>query len=303
VIIILISQTGDRYDMIKQASCCGQNPVLTQCVLEKTLRKKKMAICNNLLRQVVAKLGGELWRIKIPLPRAMIVGMDVYHDTLTKGQSVVGFLASTNSAYTSYWHRVCFQKTGHELVDQLKICMKLALQNFFKINNFLPETIIVYRDGVGDGQLQAVVDGEVPQMVSSFGEKYRPKLSVIVVTKRIHTRLFAPKSDKTYDNPIPGTIVDSHIIRKEYYDFFLVSQSVKQGTATPTHYLVVFDTSGYSPDILHQLTYKLCHLYYNWSGTVRVPAPCQYAHKLAFLVGKSLHEQPAEQLSNKFFFL
>ena len=44
-----------------------------------------------------------------------------------------------------------------------------------------------------------------------------------------------------------------------------------------------------TPDHLQKLTYKLCHLYYNWPRTVRVPAPCQYAHKLAFLVGESLH--------------
>lgn len=38
------------------------------------------------------------------------------------------------------------------------------------------------------------------------------------------------------------------------------------------------------------LTYKMCHLYYNWPGTIRVPAPCQYAHKIAFLVGQSIHK-------------
>ena len=31
-------------------------------------------------------------------------------------------------------------------------------------------------------------------------------------------------------------------------------------------------------------SYKLTHMYYNWPGTVRVPAPCQYAHKLAYQV-------------------
>jgi len=51
------------------------------------------------------------------------------------------------------------------------------------------------------------------------------------------------------------------------------------------------------------LTYKLTHLYYNWPGTVRVPAPCQYAHKLAFLVGESLHRQPSEQLEEVLYFL
>ena len=87
------------------------------------------------------------------------------------------------------------------------------------------------------------------------------------------------------------------------YDFFLVSQSVRQGTVTPTHYNVVWDTLGLPPDRMQRLTYKLCHLYYNWPGTIRVPAPCQYAHKLAFLVGQSLHEDPSLELSDKLYFL
>ena len=63
-----------------------------------------------------------------------------------------------------------------------------------------------------------------------------------------------------------------------------MSQSVNQGTVNPTSYNVVKDTSGLLPKHIQALTYKLTHLYYNWPGTVRVPAPCQYAHKLAFLV-------------------
>ena len=67
------------------------------------------------------------------------------------------------------------------------------------------------------------------------------------------------------------------------------------------------------------LTYKLTHLYYNWPGTVRVPAVCQYAHKvrslrllnltlsshfqLAFLVGETLHRTPKEGLENLLFYL
>ena len=47
---------------------------------------------------------------------------------------------------------------------------------------------------------------------------------------------------------------------------------------------MVKDTSGLLPMHIQALTYKLTHLSYNKPGTVGVPAPCQYAHKLAFLV-------------------
>jgi hypothetical protein len=38
-----------------------------------------------------------------------------------------------------------------------------------------------------------------------------------------------------FQNPSPGTVVDHTITRKKMFDFFLCSQKVSQGTATPTH--------------------------------------------------------------------
>lgn len=46
-----------------------------------------------------------------------------------------------------------FQHTGQELADNLKKCMASALKKFHQVNGALPERIIVYRDGVGDGQV------------------------------------------------------------------------------------------------------------------------------------------------------
>ena len=86
---------------------------------------------------------------------------------------------------------------------------------------------------------------------------------MIVVKKRISTRLFAEQHGQ-YANPMPGTVVDTVVTRPEWFDFFLVSQSVRQGTVTPTHYNIIADTIGWKPEILQRLTYKLCHLYYNW---------------------------------------
>ena len=63
------------------------------------------------------------------------------------------------------------------------------------------------------------------------------------------------------------------------YDFFLVSQHVRYGTVMPTHYIIVHDSSGWDTDKLQRLTYKLTHLYYNWTGTVRVPAPVQVSNQ------------------------
>jgi hypothetical protein len=54
------------------------------------------------------------------------------------------------------------------------------------------------------------------------------------------------------------------------YDFFIISQSVRQGTVSPTHYNVIHDGTGIKPDHIQRLTYKLTHLYYNWPVSIRV---------------------------------
>lgn len=87
------------------------------------------------------------------------------------------------------------------------------------------------------------------------------------------------------------------------YDFFLVSQCVRQGTVTPTNYSVIYDNTGLSADHIHRLTYKLTHMYFNWSGAVRVPAPCQYAHKLAFLASQYLQRDANPELERVLYYL
>lgn len=43
-----------------------------------------------------------------------------------------------------------------------------ALRKYQEINSTLPDRIIIFRDGVGDGQLQYVVEHEVSQLLQSF---------------------------------------------------------------------------------------------------------------------------------------
>ncbi|XP_032519044.2 piwi-like protein Ago3 [Danaus plexippus] len=306
VVAICPTIRDDRYAAIKKI-CCAENPVPSQVINARTImnNQKIRSVTQKILLQINCKLGGTLWHISIPFKSAMVVGIDSYHDASRKKRSVCAFVASYNQSMTHWYSKAVFQERGQEIVDSLKSCLVDALKHYLRINGRLPDRIIIYRDGVGDGQLKLLKEYEIPQMEVSFSvvdDTYKPTLTYIVVQKRINTRIFL-KSREGYSNPAPGTIVDYKITRRDWYDFLIVSQKVNQGTVTPTHYVVVSDNSPMSPDQCQRLTYKLCHLYYNWPGTVRVPAPCQYAHKLASLVGQNIHQQPSEALSDKLFFL
>jgi len=306
VVCIVPNNRKDRYDAIKKL-CCVEKPVPSQVVVARTIQKPQMlmSVCTKIGIQLNCKLGGEVWAVDIPLKKLMVVGFDVYHDSLTKGKSIGGFVASTNKHLTRYYSRTTSQTIHQEIADQLKVCMISSLKKYHEINQCLPDPVIVYRDGVGDGQIKQVYDHEVPQFKEAFAQvepNYNPKFAMIIVKKRVSTRLFLEERNQ-FGNPPPGTLVDSVVTRPEWFDFFLVSQSVRQGTVTPTHYNVINDSSGFKADHFQRLTYKLCHLYYNWPGTIRVPAPCQYAHKLAFLVGQSIHTEPDASLADRLYYL
>eukprot|EP00069_Balaena_mysticetus_P005325 bmy_17974T0 len=288
VVCLLSSSRKDKYDAIKKY-LCTDCPTPSQCVVARTLGKQQtvMAIATKIALQMNCKMGGELWRVDMPLKLAMIVGIDCYHDTTAGRRSIAGFVASINEGMTRWFSRCVFQDRGQELVDGLKVCLQAALRAWNSCNEYMPSRIIVYRDGVGDVTFITVLS---------------PRLTVIVVKKRVNARFFAHSGGRL-QNPLPGTVIDVEVTRPEWYDFFIVSQAVRSGSVSPTHYNVIYDSSGLKPDHIQRLTYKLCHVYYNWPGVIRVPAPCQYAHKLAFLVGQSIHREPNLSLSNRLYYL
>lgn len=192
--------------------------------------------------------------------------------------------------------------------------VRKTLEVFIARNKRTPTTIIFYRDGVGKGQYDLVIDIEVAgikrELRDWLGDKC-PNLDFILVNKRINDRFFLDNNQKGYSNkpvenvinPESGTFVVDHCTSDSLKDFFMVAQNVTQGTATPTHYTYLNKESGYSIDDIMELTYFQTFNYYNWSGPVKVPAVCQYAHKLAYMVGDSLIGTVHAHLNTSLWFL
>ncbi|BES88029.1 piwi-like [Nesidiocoris tenuis] len=306
VVILLPLQRADKYAAVKKY-CCIDSPVPSQVVLTRTIRNpdKMGSIVQKILLQMNCKLGGTLWTLKIPLKNTMVIGIDTYHDAKQRGSSVGAIVASLNAPLTRWFSRIYSQDAGQELIDGLVMAFVACLHKYKETNGNFPDQVIIYRDGVGDGQLSICKDYEVQQLVRAAScdvPGYEPKFLFVVCQKQINTRFFA-KAGRDFVNPSPGTVMDHTITRRELFDFFLVSQSVNQGTVSPTHYIVIHNTTSLDADKIQRITYKMTHLYYNWCGTVRVPAPCQYAHKLASLVGESIHKDGSLLLADKLYYL
>lgn len=116
----------------------------------------------------------------------------------------------------------------------------------------------------------------------------KPKITLFVVNKRIIQSFFVRDNQGRLNNPPSGCIIDRDLVEssastKGEFDFFLVPVKGTQGCMRPTHFYVPLHQSSLTKVELQQLTFALCHYYFNWAGPIKVPAPCMYAHKIADL--------------------
>ena len=103
-------------------------------------------------------------------------------------------------------------------------------------------------------------------------------------------------------------MIENKVVSKVDSEFYMISQSVTSGTVNPTNYRVLLNERAPSIQLnnLQSLTFMLCHMYYNSTGQIKVPAPCHYAYKLAKLVGETFSninytDQP--ELQDKLFYI
>uniref|UniRef100_A0A182VU77 trypsin n=1 Tax=Anopheles minimus TaxID=112268 RepID=A0A182VU77_9DIPT len=305
VVIICPTSRDDRYAAIKRV-LCTEIPIPSQIINARTLAndKRNRSIVLKIMLQMNCKLGGTLWSVNIPLKETMICGMDSYHEGTTRSNSVSAFVGSLDPSFTHWYSRATIQERKEELLNGICVSLEKTLQAYRRRNCTLPQKIIIFRDGISESMLEVCDQYEIPQLEAAcqkLAPDYKPKISFIIVQKRIITRLFSMGGGAPdgIGNAPPGSVLDHTVTRRNRFDYYLVAQTVQMGTVTPTHYIVLRDDSHFSPDVLQRLSYKMCYMYYNWTGTIRVPACCQYAHKLAYLVGQSVKRMPAETLNDK----
>lgn len=291
IMVVVSNNNANRYAAIKK-KCCVDRAIPTQVMVQRTITPKGgnvrslMSVATKVAIQINCKLGSAPWFIKLPLTGLMVVGFDVTHDARDKRMSYGALVATMDQRQScKYFSAVSSHANGDELSNNIGLSMTGALKEFRSEHGVLPSKIVFYRDGkirrrigtfgsfifcvcffsgVGEGQVSYVKDHEVADLRATLERHYHDvgqelRFTFLIVNKRINTRFF--KGDK---NPVPGTIVDDVVTLPERYDFYLVPQEVRQGTVSPTSYNVIEDTMMLPPDKLQLLTYKMCHIYYNW---------------------------------------
>lgn len=297
-IVLVILSSGDKhvYSGIKHL-CDTQLDLPTVCVHSAKIRKEKgqLQYFANVALKFNMKLGGVnhlldrdsmSWLKQKP---TMVVGIDVTHPgpgSVPGTPSIAAVVASCDPDYAQYPCSMEIQESKKEMVTNLDSMMYERLSLFLKKNKGkLPERILVYRDGVSEGQFKTVIDEEMPRMKDAFrrfdkaGKQYNPLLTIVICGKRHHTRFYPtePGDGDHNGNPKPGTVVDRGVTSVYHFDFFLQAHGGLQGTTRPTHYYVVHDEIGFNADPLQKLTNAISYMFARATKAVSLASPAYYA--------------------------
>ena len=154
----------------------------------------------------------------------MVVGIDVTHPPPgSEGAPSVAAVVASCDKYLSQWPAdLRINESRQEMVEMLQEMLTTRLQHYKKVNDRrLPKNLLIYRDGVGEGQYQIVLEEELPRLRDAcrgvYGREYAegifPQISLIVVGKRHHTRFYRKTGSKPLDNPSLGTVMISRVCR------------------------------------------------------------------------------------------
>lgn len=292
--VLLPNDNAVLYDCVKQV-CDIELGVPSICNIGSKFSKEKgqAQYFANVIMKFNQKLGGlnhSLSPDKFrPLDEKTIVfGIDVTHPSPGSSESspsIAGIVASVDKNFSQYPASIRTQEGRKEMVTDLKDMVLERMRLWQKKNQGgLPNKVIIYRDGVSEGQYQTVLNEELPGFTKAFEELYgqapKPKISLIVVGKRHHTRFYPTKlddADPKTGNPKPGTVVDRGVTGEKLYDFFLLAHAGLQGTSKPAHYVVLKDDNKLGADTIQTLTHNLCYTFARATRAVSICPPAYYA--------------------------
>ncbi|XP_022170436.1 piwi-like protein Siwi isoform X2 [Myzus persicae] len=293
ILCVIKSLNGDLYKLINRKLCI-ETSVPSQ------LLSLKHVTTNNLSRyiktaiRINCKFGGVPWSVMdvVSDKDIMVVGLNMYRDSLNKHKYFCAVMVSMNESFTRYFSSVD-SICEEDISEFYVLSIANGLRKYKDLNQKSPRGIIVYRDGLEWNESSS--DPRISEIIlmtekcnEIFYEDMVP-FAYILVRKSDESKFFTHHDPFNYRNPLPGTIVDSYITDHTKFEFFLISHTVKSGTVLPTYYHLLFNSIPHlMVDDLHKLTYLLTHVYFKCSHTIRVPAPCQLAYDLAYFSANTL---------------
>ncbi|KAJ3042407.1 eukaryotic translation initiation factor 2C, 2 [Rhizophlyctis rosea] len=298
VVVVLPDRGAGLYSEIKRVSDTILG-IPTQCVQETHVGKpagKLVQYCANVCLKINVKLGGYNACLEkvcdvsqlpyITEQPTMVIGADVCQPgPMDQAKpTITAMVGSMNIQCTEYKTTTSLQhpppgKKHDDVIQKITEMTAELLREFYRQNKVLPSRILIYRNGLSDGQFAPVRDFEVAGILLACRQmKFEPKLTYVVAQRR-HSARFFPlmgQGDRS-GNVQAGTVVDTGVVHPTQFDFYLNAHAGLQGTSRPTHYRVLYDDFHFTADDLQDLTYKLSYLFPRCTRSVSLCAPVYQA--------------------------
>jgi hypothetical protein len=254
LLVLLPEKEATTYNLVKKFGDVDFG-IPTSCVQTQMITKEKgqFGYFANVGLKVNLKFGGTNHRVRDDtklVEKTMFMGYDVTHPTNLPGgagdnaPSLVGLVASIDQDLAQ-WPAVTWENKSRvervgddEFVRHFKDNIKGRLQLWCHHNKSqLPENVVIFRDGVSEGQFNMVLDKELPHIRDACREVYPaksdpPGISLIVSVKRHQTRFYPTDAGHIHfqsKSPKEGTIVDRGVTNARYWDFFLQAHASLKG--------------------------------------------------------------------------
>ncbi|KAJ7641512.1 argonaute-like protein [Roridomyces roridus] len=304
VLVLLSHRDNFIYPGIKRMGDVDMGFHTIHMQLSKALgdERKQDQYLSNIALKVNSKLGGinhllepnaMRWLTK---QKTMMVGIDVTHPgpgSREGSPSIAAVVASVDDDFVQFPASMRIQrpkqgKEAKEMLSELRDMLVERLLLYEKKNRALPQRIIVFRDGVSEGQFDDVVKEEKAQIIEAFQKlstkergprPYRPTFAIVICGKRHHARFYPITSDLAdrNGNTRPGTVVDKGVTAVFDFDFYLQAHAGLQGTVKATHYTVVYDELNLTADEIQQGSNNFSYLYARATKAVSLIPAAYYA--------------------------
>ncbi|EJW77694.1 hypothetical protein WUBG_11397, partial [Wuchereria bancrofti] len=273
---------------------------------------KKVATLENIVNKLNCKNFGQCYGIVpesfatnkwISTGKTLIIGYDVCHPEPQPRHerrmrmpptqpSVLGISFNGASCPETFIGDYSFQEPRKEQVTSsiLEERIYWILSLFYgSRNGMLPETVIITRDGVSEGQFKMVMEDEVEairQGMRNFGkaeagtDNYSPNIVCIIACKR-HNKRFAVENGHSFGNCLPLTVIDRDITRPDTTEFFMQSHKIIKGTGKLPAYSMPINEANLTMDEAQSLMMALCFTHQIVNQAISIPEPIYQADEWA----------------------
>ena len=168
LLIVLAQRDTDLYSMIKYRGDYHYG-IPNVCVVNQTKKFGSQDLNNsyfaNVALKINAKMGGlnQASTMRLFTKTTMVVSIDVTHPapgSVDKTPSIAAVVASIDDQYAQYPASIMAQGSRVERIENLARMLGERLNLYRDLNAAFPEQILLYRDGVSEGEYLNVLNYE-----------------------------------------------------------------------------------------------------------------------------------------------